>query len=67
MTPTRELAIQVAEEIGKLTRFKGLRSLAIYGGQDIGRQIRGLKKKPQIIIGTTWTPSGSHQPQDDPS
>lgn len=52
MTPTRELAIQVAEEIGKLSRFKGLRSLAIYGGQDIGRQIRGLKKKPQIIIGT---------------
>ncbi|MEK3794523.1 DEAD/DEAH box helicase [Paenibacillus sp. FSL R7-0204] len=52
MTPTRELAIQVAEEIGKLTRFKGLRSLAIYGGQDIGRQIRGLKRKPQIIIGT---------------
>ncbi|NGM84516.1 DEAD/DEAH box helicase [Paenibacillus sp. 7124] len=52
MTPTRELAIQVAEEIGKLTRFKGLRSLPIYGGQDIGRQIRGLKKKPQIIIGT---------------
>ncbi|MCL6604334.1 MAG: DEAD/DEAH box helicase [Paenibacillus sp.] len=52
MAPTRELAIQVAEEIGKLSRFKGLRSLAIYGGQDIGRQIRGLKKKPQIIIGT---------------
>ncbi|KAA8999824.1 DEAD/DEAH box helicase [Paenibacillus spiritus] len=52
MTPTRELAIQVAEEIGKLSRFKGLRSLPIYGGQDIGRQIRGLKKKPQIIIGT---------------
>lgn len=52
MAPTRELAIQVSEEIGKLSRFKGLRSLAIYGGQDIGRQIRGLKKKPQIIIGT---------------
>jgi len=52
MTPTRELAIQVAEEIGKLSRFKGIRSLAIYGGQDIGRQIRALKKKPQIIIGT---------------
>ncbi|AKG34294.1 DEAD/DEAH box helicase [Paenibacillus durus] len=52
MTPTRELAIQVAEEIGKLSRFKGIRSLPIYGGQDIGRQIRGLKKKPQIIIGT---------------
>ncbi|MCM2996780.1 DEAD/DEAH box helicase [Paenibacillus rhizosphaerae] len=52
MTPTRELAIQVAEEIGKLTRFKGIGSLPIYGGQDIGRQIRALKKKPQIIIGT---------------
>lgn len=52
MTPTRELAIQVAEEIGKLSRFKGIRSLPIYGGQDIGRQIRALKKKPQIIIGT---------------
>ncbi|MBW7457634.1 DEAD/DEAH box helicase, partial [Paenibacillus sepulcri] len=52
MTPTRELAIQVSEEIGKLTRYKGLRSLPIYGGQEIGRQIRSLKKKPQIIIGT---------------
>ena len=52
MTPTRELAIQVAEEIGKLARFKGIRSLPIYGGQDIGKQIRALKKKPQIIIGT---------------
>mgnify|MGYP001442275664 CR=1 FL=1 len=52
MTPTRELAIQVAEEIGKLARFKGIRSLAIYGGQDISRQIRSLKNKPQVIIGT---------------
>ncbi|MGF7045797.1 ATP-dependent RNA helicase DeaD [Paenibacillus sp. DS2015] len=52
MTPTRELAIQVAEEIGKIARFKGIRSLAIYGGQDISRQIRSLKNKPQIIIGT---------------
>jgi len=52
MTPTRELAIQVADEIGKLTKYKGLRSLPIYGGQEIGRQIRALKKKPQIIIGT---------------
>lgn len=52
MCPTRELAIQVSEEIGKLSRFKGIRSLPIYGGQDIGRQIRALKKRPQIIIGT---------------
>jgi ATP-dependent RNA helicase DeaD len=52
MCPTRELAIQVAEEIGKLGRFKGIRSLPIYGGQDIVKQIRALKKHPQIIIGT---------------
>jgi len=52
MCPTRELAIQVAEEIGKLGRFKGIRSLPIYGGQDIAKQIRALRKKPQIIIGT---------------
>lgn len=52
IAPTRELAIQVADEIGKLARFKGLQALAIYGGQDIGRQIRSLRRKPQIIIGT---------------
>ncbi|WIV20644.1 DEAD/DEAH box helicase [Paenibacillus polygoni] len=52
MAPTRELAIQVAEEIEKLSRFKGIRTLPIYGGQDIVRQIRALKKKPQVIIGT---------------
>lgn len=52
MTPTRELAIQVADEISKLAKFKGIRSLPIYGGQDIVRQIRALKQKPQIIIGT---------------
>lgn len=52
MCPTRELAMQVAEEISKLGRFKGIRSLPIYGGQDIVKQIRALKKRPQIIIGT---------------
>src|SRR5690554_3900574 len=52
MTPTRELAIQVADEIGKLAKFKGVRTLPIYGGQDIGRQIRALKKYPHVIIGT---------------
>jgi ATP-dependent RNA helicase DeaD len=52
LCPTRELAIQVSEEIGKLSRFKGLRCIPIYGGQDIGRQIRALKSRPQIIVGT---------------
>lgn len=52
MTPTRELAIQVAEEIAKLSRFKGLKTLPIYGGQDIMKQIRALRQRPQVIIGT---------------
>jgi ATP-dependent RNA helicase DeaD len=52
ITPTRELAVQVAEEINKIGQFKGIRALPIYGGQDINRQIRALKTKPQIIVGT---------------
>ncbi|MDR0900155.1 MAG: DEAD/DEAH box helicase [Methanobrevibacter sp.] len=51
--PTRELAIQVAEELGKLSAFmKKLHILPVYGGQPIGRQIRALKKGVHIIIGT---------------
>lgn len=51
--PTRELSIQVAEELGKLSSFiRGLHVLPVYGGQPIGRQIRILKKGVHIIIGT---------------
>ena len=52
VTPTRELAVQVAEEINTLGRFKRIRALPIYGGQDMGRQIRSLKNKPQVIVAT---------------
>lgn len=52
ITPTRELAIQVAEELNRIGQFKGIRALPIYGGQDIDRQIRALKNRPQIIVGT---------------
>jgi ATP-dependent RNA helicase DeaD len=52
ITPTRELAIQVAEELNKIGQYKGIRSLPIYGGQDIGYQIRALKNRPRIIVGT---------------
>ena len=52
IAPTRELAVQVAEEINRIGQFKGVRALPIYGGQDIKRQIRALKNKPQIIVGT---------------
>ncbi|GBF12135.1 DEAD/DEAH box helicase [Tepidibacillus infernus] len=52
VTPTRELAVQVAEELNKIGQFKKIRTLPIYGGQDINRQIKALKKRPQIIVGT---------------
>ncbi len=52
ITPTRELAVQVAEEINTLGQFKKIRALPIYGGQDIQRQIKALKNKPQIIVAT---------------
>lgn len=44
IAPTRELAIQVAEELYKLSFDKRARVLSVYGGSDIGRQIRSLKK-----------------------
>ncbi|MBI0580923.1 DEAD/DEAH box helicase [Neobacillus cucumis] len=52
IAPTRELAIQVSEELYKIGAGKRVRVLPIYGGQDIGRQIRSLKKAPHIIVGT---------------
>lgn len=52
LTPTRELAVQVAEELNRIGQYRGIRSLPIYGGQDMSRQIRALKNKPHIIVGT---------------
>jgi ATP-dependent RNA helicase DeaD len=53
LCPTRELAVQVAEEIYKLSAFKrGVHSVPIYGGQSYDRQIRALKQGAQIVIGT---------------
>ena len=52
ITPTRELAVQVAEEINTLGKYINIRALPIYGGQDIDRQIKALKNKPQIIVAT---------------
>src|SRR5699024_3514998 len=52
IAPTRELAIQVAAEINRLGRFKRIRALAVYGGQQMGRQIRALKDRPQIVVAT---------------
>ena len=53
LCPTRELAIQVADEIRKLAKFMhSIKVLPIYGGQDIVKQIRSLKSGVQIMIGT---------------
>lgn len=52
LAPTRELAVQVAEELNRIGQFKGIKTLPIYGGQDINRQIRGLKNRPHIIAAT---------------
>lgn len=52
LCPTRELAIQAADELRKLARFMhGVKILPVYGGQEISRQIMGLKGV-QIIVGT---------------
>ena len=52
LSPTRELAIQVAEELNKMAQHTNIQALPIYGGQDIGRQFRMLKKHPQVIVAT---------------
>ena len=53
LCPTRELAIQVAEEIRSLAKYMhGIKVLPIYGGQEIVKQIRSLKDGVQVIIGT---------------
>jgi ATP-dependent RNA helicase DeaD len=53
LCPTRELAVQVSEEVHKLAFFKrGLHALPIYGGQSYDRQFQGLRQGAQIVIGT---------------
>ncbi len=53
LCPTRELAVQVAEEAGKLAAFKrGLHAVPIYGGQSYDRQFRALEMGAQVVIGT---------------
>ena len=52
LTPTRELAIQVAEEINSLKGRKRLHIVPIYGGQSISEQIRKLRKGIDIVVGT---------------
>ena len=53
LAPTRELALQIGEELTQLARYiQGVRIAVLYGGQSISKQITLLKRKPQIIIAT---------------
>ena len=53
LAPTRELAIQIQDEIRDLCAFKeGVRVVCLYGGQPIDKQITQLKKRPQIVVAT---------------
>lgn len=53
LCPTRELAIQAAQEMHRFSKYmQGVRILPVYGGQDINRQIKALKGGVQIVVGT---------------
>ena len=53
LCPTRELCIQIAEDIRKfVTYLEGVSVVPVYGGERIDKQIRALNKKPQIVVGT---------------
>ena len=53
LAPTRELAIQITDEIRDLAAFRpGVRTVCLYGGAPIGKQIDTLKKHPQIVVAT---------------
>ena len=53
LCPTRELAIQAADELRRYAKYlSGVKVLPVYGGQDIEKQIRSLRGKVSIVVGT---------------
>jgi ATP-dependent RNA helicase DeaD len=52
LCPTRELALQVATETERMGRFRGLEVLAVYGGADMEKQAKALRRGVQLIVGT---------------
>ncbi len=52
LTPTRELAIQIYEELKRISKYTKVRSLPIYGGQSIDKQIQEIRRGVSIIVGT---------------
>jgi ATP-dependent RNA helicase DeaD len=52
LTPTRELCVQVTEEIRRIGAFRNVTAVAIYGGSSMDRQIAALKRGAQVVVGT---------------
>ena len=52
LSPTRELAVQITEEIKKIGRFTGAKIVTVYGGQSINVQFEALRRGPQVVVGT---------------
>ena len=52
LAPTRELAMQVAEQLREFSRGQNVQVVTVFGGMPIDRQIKALKKGPQIVVGT---------------
>ncbi len=52
LTPTRELAMQVREDLFRIGQYRGVRTVAIYGGQAMSRQLTALEQTAHIVVGT---------------
>ena len=66
VTPTRELAIQIHNEIKKLiNNVAGINVLAVYGGQEIDKQLKSLEDDIQIVVGTPGTSIRSFEKRDN--
>ncbi|MEJ7471936.1 DEAD/DEAH box helicase, partial [Staphylococcus epidermidis] len=52
LAPTRELAMQVAESLKAFAKGQNIQVVTVFGGMPIDRQIKALKKGPQIVVGT---------------
>lgn len=52
LAPTRELAMQVAEQLREFSRGQNVQVVTVFGGMPIDRQIKALKRGPQIVVGT---------------
>ena len=52
LTPTRELCVQVTDEMNRIGQFRNVRAVPIYGGSSMERQITGLKRGAQVVVGT---------------